>query len=104
LRIEAFDGETRAAWDSDPGLLTAGRRHHVVVTLDAGPKIIMFLIDGQLCDGGLARQYGWGRYDAELGDISGTGKLRVAAAVRHLRLYDRPLRNSEAVANYHAGP
>jgi len=103
LRIEAFDGQTRAAWDSDPGLLAAGRRHHVVVTLDAGPKIIMFLLDGQLCDGSSARQYGWGRYNAELGDISGTGQLRVAASVRHFRLYDRPLRNSEAVANYHAG-
>ncbi len=103
LRIEASDGEMQAAWDSDPGLLTAGRRHHAVVTLDAGPKIIMFLIDGQLCDGGNTRQYGWGRYEADLGDISGTGKLRVAAAVRHLRLYDRPLRTSEAVANYHAG-
>lgn len=103
LRIEASDGETRAAWDSDAGSLAAGRRQHVVATLDAGPRIIMFLIDGQLCDGGSARQYGWGRYDADLGDVRGTGQLRVAAAVRHLRLYDRPLRISAAVANYHAG-
>lgn len=104
LRIEASDAQTRAAWDSDPGLLTVGQRHHVVVTLDAGPKVIMFLVDGQLCDGGSTRQYGWGRYDADLGDVSGTGKYRVAASVRHFRLYDRPLRTSEAVSNYHAGP
>lgn len=104
LRIEASDAQTRAAWESDPGLLTAGRRHHVVVTLDAGPKIIMFLVDGQLCDGGSTRQFGWGRYDADLGDVSGTGKYRMAASVRHFRLYDRPLRTSEAVSNYHAGP
>jgi hypothetical protein len=36
--------------------------------------------------------------------VSGAGKVRVAAAVRRLRLYNRPLRTSEAVAHYHAGP
>jgi hypothetical protein len=63
-------------------------------------------VDGVLCDGGDHRQYGWGRFDAELGDVSGSGRLRLAPSMKGrlhgLRLYDRYLRTSEAIASYHA--
>ena len=61
-----------------PGLITAGKQHHVVAIVDAGPKIITFVVDGRLCDGGHARQYGWGRYEGELGDVTGSGEVTVA--------------------------
>ncbi|MFH1918932.1 MAG: exo-alpha-sialidase [Planctomycetota bacterium] len=104
VRIELSDGETKAAWECDPGLLAAGKRHHIAAIVDAGPRIVTFIIDGQLCDGGDARQFGWGRYEGALGDVSGSGQVRVAAAVGKLRLYRRYLRTSEVIGNFHAGP
>ncbi len=107
VKVEVSDGTTKASWTCDPGLLEKGKRHHVVATVDDSPKIITFVVDGKLCDGGEHRQYGWGRYAAELGDVSGTGKLRVAPSLdgtlHSLRVYGRYVRTSEAVANYHAG-
>ena len=97
------DGQPRVSWRSDPGGLSPGRRHHVVVIVDARPRLVLFVVDGKLCDGGSARQYGWLRYDAELGDVTGSGRLRVGKRVARLRWYNRYLRVSEAVANYHAG-
>ena len=32
-------------------------------------------------DGGTASTYGWGRFSPELGDVSGSGKLRIAPAL-----------------------
>ena len=71
--------------------------------IDAGPKIITFVIDGRLCDGGASRQFGWGRYPQPLGDVSGSGELHVAPPVEKLRIYRRYLRTSEAIGNFHAG-
>jgi hypothetical protein len=108
VRIGLSDGNTKASWDCDPGLLQPGKTHHIVAIVDAGPKIMSIVVDGALCDGGEARQYGWGRYQGELHDVSGSGTLRIAprlqGKIEGLRLYSRYLRTSEAIANYHAGP
>ena len=101
--IEFFDGRTKAAWECDAGLITVGKEHHVAAIVDAGPKIITFVVDGRLCDGGPARQYGWGRYEGTLGDVTGSGEVQVAPAVGKVRLYRRYLRTSEAIGNFHAG-
>jgi hypothetical protein len=103
VRIELSDGQAKTAWDSDKGWLEAGRRHHIVAIVDAGPKIITFVVDGQLCDGGADRQFGWGRYLEPLRDVSGSAELRVATSVEIVRVYGRYLRTSEAVAGFHAG-
>ena len=106
LRPDLSDGKHTAGWDCDAGLLTAGRRHHVVFILDAGPRIISVVLDGQLCDGGAKRQRGWGRFGT-LGDVTGAGKLRIAPSLKGtlhaVRIYDRFLRTGEAVGNYRAG-
>jgi hypothetical protein len=106
VRIELADGKNRVAWESDPGMLAAGKPRHVVAIVDAGPRIIMFVVDGVLCDGGQARPQGWHRHAAPLGDVGG-GRLRLAGSMKgrieSLRIYQRPLRTSEAVSNYHAG-
>ena len=78
LRIELTSDKVKASWDSDPGVLRRGKLHHVVCTVDAGPRIITFAIDGVLCDGGAARQFGWGRYDGELTELAGSGRLQLA--------------------------
>ena len=93
-------------WTSDPGLLTVGRTHHITAIVDGGPNLISFVVDGKLCDGGPSRQFGWGRFDDKLGDISGGATLRIAPSfagrILNLRIYDRYLRTSEAVSNHQA--
>lgn len=51
--------------------LTATRDdHHVVLVLDAGPLIALFVVDGVLCDGGTTRWRGW-EWLPQLGDVTG---------------------------------
>jgi hypothetical protein len=104
VRITLNDGREESNWESDRGLFTPDRLHHVVITFDGGPKIITFVVDGVLCDGGTERQFGWGRFSPTLRSANGAAKLKLAPAVRQLRLYSRALRTSEAVANFRAGP
>ena len=103
LRITLNDGRSEAAWSSDRELLQAGKTHHAVVTVDGGPKIITFVVDGTLCDGGDQRQFGWGRFSPDLRTPAGSATLAIAPAVQSLRLYNRALRTSEAVGNFKAG-
>ena len=102
LQIILNDGRTESRWDCDAGVLRAGARHHVVVTVDGGPKLIAFIVDGVLCDGGDERQFGWGRFSPVLQGVNGEGELRCGAGVERLRIYTRALRTSEAVGNYRA--
>lgn len=106
--LELRDGKKlRSIWDTDPGVIKPGRLHHLVAIVEGGPKIIMFVVDGVLCDGGEHRQFGWGRFDAGLTDLGDTLPLYIPSslkgAVKSMRVYARPLRVSETVSNYRAG-
>lgn len=103
LKLVMNDGRQAASWDSDRGMLKAGQLQHVVITVDGGPKIITFVVNGMLCDGGDERQFGWGRYSPTLRTPNGAATAKLAPAVRALRLYSRALRTSEAVGNFRAG-
>lgn len=103
VEILLNDGRTENRWACDPGVLAAGRMHHIVVNVDGGPKIITFIVDGRLCDGGAQRQFGWGRFSPNLRHANGGDTLRIGP-VQRLRLYNRYLRTSEAAGNYRAGP
>ncbi len=103
IRIKLNDGRQESSWDCDRGLFTPGKLHHVVITVDGGPKIITFVVDGVLCDGGEERQFGWGRFSPTLRSPNGSAKLKISAAIRSLRLYNRILRTSDAVGNFRAG-
>ncbi len=103
LRITLNDGRQEATWDCDQGKVLAGKPQHVVATVDGGPKIISFLVNGVLCDGGEERQFGWGRYSPTLRTSNGATEMKIDAAVKSLRLYGRALRTSEAVGNFNAG-
>ena len=107
LKLHFSDGERTAAWDCDPGLLETGKWHHVVFTVDGGPRIVTVLVDGRLCDGGEHRQYGWGRFDPKMGSVTGAKKVKIGPSFQgtcgSVRIYDRALRTSEAVSNFHAG-
>lgn len=107
LTLTLCDGRQKATWTSDPGQLQAGKRHHIAAIVDGGPKIISFVIDGVLHDGGEHRQFGWGRFSPTLQDVNGSPTLRLGpdlkGRVELLRIYNRYLRTSEAVGNYRAG-
>jgi hypothetical protein len=102
IEIVLNDGRTENCWETDPGLLEANKRHHVVAIVDGGPKVISFVVDGVLNDGGTARQFGWGRYSPHLRGVDGDRVLRIVCSVVGLRVYDRYLRTSEAIGNYRA--
>lgn len=111
LQLTMNDGARTFVWESDygthDGTLKVGRWQHISVIVDGGPRIVSFVIDGQLNDGGATRQFGWGRLPAELGDVNGSRTARIApksfAEVAACRLYDRYLLTSEAVGNWRAG-
>jgi hypothetical protein len=103
LGLVLNDGRQEIAWESDRGVVKAAHLQHVVITVDGGPKIITFIVDGVLCDGGDERQFGWGRFSPTLRTPNGAAMLKVAPVVRALRIYSRALRTSEAVGNFHAG-
>jgi len=120
MTVEFSDGTQRGKWDIDQGLIQPDTLHHIVFIVDAGPHLITALVDGRLCDGTThVRQYGWGRFAPGLADVSGGPILKlmseidttrgrfpgqvVAGQLKHLRIYQRYLRTSEAIGNYRAG-
>jgi hypothetical protein len=106
LKLTLHDGKAESSWDLDSGALVTGKVHHLVAIVDGGPKLILFVLDGNLCDGGDARQFGWGRFSPQLQDVDGAEHLRIApnveGAVKQLRVYDRALLVSEAVGNFNS--
>ena len=118
LEIILNDGRTENRWDCDPGMLETGKLHHLVVIVDGGPKIITFVTDGILNDGGEVRQFGWGRFNPNLRSASSFSNRGIVDAdarealrigptlkgeVQSLRVYDRALRTAEAIALYRQG-
>jgi hypothetical protein len=106
LRLEMCDGWQAAFWESDPGLLESATDQHVVVMVDGGPKTICFMVNGQLCDGGKERKWGYGRFYASFIDLNGRERLQLAPSLngelKLLRIYNRALRTSEALGNFRA--
>src|SRR5262245_29575123 len=110
LKIVLSDGQHTGEWDSDPGThegtLKINAWHHVVATVDGGPKLVTFVIDGALNDGGPVRQFGWGRFKPELSDVNGSSRAVLAKSLlgelKNFRIYNRHLRTSEAVGNFRA--
>ena len=109
IEIVLKDGVNSDSWNSDPGLIPAYGEHCVSVTVDNGPKIIQFVIDGIVCNGRDFRQFGWGRFIANMEDfdfnkieVGGLkqGSLRPRGKLTNLRIYDRPLMNTELIGNH----
>ena len=89
------------------GLLKKDFDHHIVTIIDGGSKVISFIVDGLLCDGGKERLFGWGRFNPTFKFIDSAEEIKVASKlsgeIKHLRIYDRYLRVSEAIANFKTG-
>lgn len=107
LEVILNDGRSESRWETDPGAWRCGVLQHVGLLIDGGPKIVAFVVNGKVCDGGEHRQFGWGRYNAALRDVNGAGVARLGQSLHGrlwaLRVYDRCLRVSEMVGNWRAG-
>lgn len=74
----------------------------MVFIVDGSPDVISVVVDGQLCDGNMKRQWGFGRIPHELGDVNTGSPMQIDNHVESLRIYDRSLTTAEAVSNYRA--
>jgi len=108
VEILIRDGDKEERWNSDPGLLNAYGDHSVTVTVDNGPKIIQFVVDGTVCNGRDFRQYGWTRFTTDLSGLTFT-EIETGEPIRtgqrygklnKLRVYNRALMNTEIIGNH----
>lgn len=93
------NGKEETTWTSDPGAVGDGVLPFTVI-VDSAPKIISFVSNGQFNDGGGQRTFGWGRFKNVPTDISGSAMIKTSPGVKTLRIYNRYLRNNEAVRNH----
>jgi hypothetical protein len=102
IRLHLNDGQTEVNWASDAGVLKVNQPTHVCAIVDGGPKLILFVVNGQLCDGGEQRQFGWGRFSEHYRGLSSGVAMQIGKEVSSFRVYNRALRVSEAVGNHRA--
>ena len=97
-------GLCQCSWDCDRGLVKSGRWHHIAALVDGGCKLIVFVIDGVVCDGADHRPYGWCRFRHDLNDVNGAEDIRIAPSLngqmKDVRIYNRNLTTSELISNF----
>ena len=94
------DGEQQVETPLCGCSLKADAETHFVIIVDRAANIASFVINGRLCDGGEACQYGWQRLLPALGDVSGNAEAQAHSSVESYAVYTRSLRVSEAVARW----
>lgn len=108
VEIILNDGMQTAKWNSDPGLIKGYGEHHIAVTVDHGPGIIQFVVDGTVCNGRDFRQYGWTHFRCDVQDIAfdelvvgdlAVGEHLPKGKLVNLRIYNRALMNAEIIGN-----
>jgi hypothetical protein len=110
IEITMSDGENTGSWSSDPGLVKAsGVEHCISVTIDNGPRIIQFVINGTVNNGREVRVFGWGRYSVDMKNIRfntiethkmAAESVNIKSKITNLRLYNKPLMNTEIIGNH----
>lgn len=107
IEIVLSDGRTESVWACDEGVLKERQNHRVSVVVDGGPRVISFVVDGLLNDGGDRRQFGWGRFNPYLQSVSGAKQMQIGTGIRGkvktLSVYNRALKTSEVIGNQSAG-
>ena len=117
IRIRIHDGEMRdqqgpysngQTFISDEGVINENELHHIVFIIDGASGIATIVVDGVLSDGEVkTRPYGWGRIHTFMQDLNDTYTCKIhpdfKGELQQLRVYNRYLRTSEAIRNYHNG-
>lgn len=98
LEFRMSDGRTVAVWESDADKLHADAENRIAIIVDGGPKLIIFVINGELNDGGEERQFGWGRFSPNLWDVNGAKEAMVHRALAQCEIFQRTLLVNEAVS------
>jgi hypothetical protein len=100
LELIMNDGWMEQRMTSEP-CLTTGSLQHVVVNVDGGPRVVSFVVNGQFCDGGEDRQFGWQRFSPFLRHVNWRENWEMASPVAgkllRTRIYARPMMTAEAI-------
>lgn len=97
------DGRTPLIWTSGPGTIKHKVPNHLVINVDAKSKILTYVINGDLWDGG-GRPFGYARFNPFMWDVNGEELTSFPTGfkgrIETFRVYNRCLFTSEAVGNY----
>jgi hypothetical protein len=93
LELLMNDGWMEQRMTSEPCLKTG--KNHVVINIDGGPRVVSFVVNGQFCDGGEYRQFGWQRFSPYFRHVNWSEKWTVSN-VDQLKVYNRILMTAEA--------
>jgi hypothetical protein len=100
------DGRSPLIWTSGPGTIKHKAPNHLVINVDAKSKILTYVINGDLWDGG-DRPFGYARFNPFMWDVNGETQVNFASGfkgeVELYRVYNRCLFTSEAIGNYRSG-
>lgn len=103
LELLMDDGRTPLIWDSGAGIIKPKALNHIVINVDAKSKVITFVINGELWDGG-ERPFGYARFNPFMWNVNGTKNVSFATnfkgEINLFRVYNRCLFTSEAIGNY----
>lgn len=110
VEIILNDGFQTVKWNSDPGLIKAYGAQNIAVTVDNGPGIIQFVVNGTVCNGRDFRQYGWTHFKCNIQDVDfmelligdlaeGQNRPKGKGKLMNLKIYNRPLMNTEIIGN-----
>ncbi len=106
MQIVLNNGPISSQWFTCGQVFEKDKLNHVVIIVDGGPKLILYVVNGQLLTGDENRQFGWGRLHPDLENVTGVD-LAIAPSfhgrIESLRIYSCALTVSQAISNYHAG-
>ena len=72
----------------------AHHHHHIAVVADAGPGIVIIIVDGTVCDST------WAWITDGMDAIPNTESLKIGSNVERLDIYANALRTSQVIALY----
>ena len=103
LLFSLSDGTHTSQLRADPGLLQTRSRteQEFTVTVDYASRIMQFVVDGVVCDGG-TNPFGWAKFDSKIKDIF-TEWLRIdktRKTITGIKFYQRALMNTEVIGEY----
>jgi hypothetical protein len=97
------DGRSPLVFSTDSGSLKIGDNNHVVINVDAKAKMVTFVINGILWDGGV-RPFGYARFNPFMYDVNGEATVSFSPSfkgtIKLFRVYNRFLFTTEAIHNF----